>query len=343
MNRTLYLHIGAHRTATTSIQQFLRQNFFALQKMGYLNPFAAGRNVTLFNKIFAGEQDIDDLANDLNDRADAKKFPIHSFILSDEDICMREDLTPLARFSDHFNVKVLFSLRRQDLWLESWHQQNVKWQWNPALSHLTFPEFLERRQDFHWIHYDRLTQKLANLFGAENVTLRVFERQQMTGGPIGSFCQDINLSDTTGFTEPPHVNSSLAPLTSELMRSLPLDKIPANRRRIIEMACTALDPKLSEMAGNGSRLLMDLPTRQAILDDYSQGNKAVANEWFGRDTLFFDGLPATTEPVARQTLPTDSYALLEQVVGPLIHEIMNRFEPEAETNDGAQPQKSKAN
>lgn len=44
MTRTLHLHIGSHRTATTSIQSFLRHNLKALIEHGCLLPFRKPRH-----------------------------------------------------------------------------------------------------------------------------------------------------------------------------------------------------------------------------------------------------------------------------------------------------------
>lgn len=326
MKRRLFIHIGAHRTATTSIQTFLRENFEALQRAGYFNLYGAGRSVELFNRIFAGDLDVKELSAEIQKRADSKKSPIHSIVLSDEDVSMRRDLSVLQKFADDFDVKILFSMRRQDLWLESWHQQNVKWQWNSALAHLTFPQFLERREEFHWIHYDRITAHLADLFGSENLILRVFERGEMPDGPVVAFCTDLGLADLTTFSEPPHVNSSLAPISSEFMRAMPLDEIPPKYRTLIETAVIAMDQQLAQRRGKSSGFLMDSATRAAVLSAYEVGNATVARQYFGREQLFREPLPAPDAIVADQTLPTDSYELMRDFVAPMLRKLAHQYE-----------------
>lgn len=316
MTRILYLHVGAHRTATTSIQSFLRANFGALQERGIFNPFGAGRNVALVNRLFRGETDAHEIAADLSARADRKPTPIRAIVISDEDIVMRRDLSPLAGFRDHFDVRLIFALRRQDLWLESWHQQNVKWQWNPALAHLTFPEFLERRAEFHWIDYDATVRRLEELFGPEAVELIVFEPAEMPGGPVATFARAIGLDDLAGLAPPAHVNTSLSPIMSEFMRTLPLDEFEDPQRKLIERACARADAEMH--AVRPSALLMDAATRARVMAEYEPGNRRLAERRLGRDRLFGEPLPPAGAAIADQRLPADSYDTIARFVAPML-------------------------
>ncbi|MFC2970493.1 hypothetical protein ACFOES_20545, partial [Acidimangrovimonas pyrenivorans] len=162
--RKLILHIGAHRTATTATQKTLRKNFKALLRQGVFYPYGVDRHIRIANMLLSGAMPPAELAEDLGRRAEAWEKElgreVGTIILSDEDICMRRDLSILAPLRDHFDVEIIFALRRQDLWLESWYLQNVKGQWNKSLAHLTFDEFMDRSEEFHWIDYDRYARHL---------------------------------------------------------------------------------------------------------------------------------------------------------------------------------------
>ncbi|EYD70567.1 hypothetical protein [Limimaricola hongkongensis] len=316
--RTLYIHIGAHRTATTSVQKFLQANFVNLQRLGYFHPFNAGRHVALMNRIFSGEAQVADVAADITARADGKAHDLHSVILSDEDICMRPDLSVLAQFRAHFDVKIVFALRRQDLWLESWYLQNVKWQWNPSLAHLTFAEFLERREDFAWIHYDAYLRHVEELFGRDNVLVYAFDKAQMPDGPVAAFCDRIGLTARDTLAPAPHTNTSMSPAMSEFMRVLPLDEVPPVQRKFFERACAQVDETRTQKHGRQSNLLMDADTRARVLDLYAAGNAAVAARHFGRETLFLDPLPARDAPLAEMRLPAEGYAVMQDYVADFV-------------------------
>ena len=334
MRRTLHIHIGAHRTATTSTQAFLKQNFSPLQAKGYFNPLAAGRHFVFMNRLFSGAASADEIAQDIVTRADSKPHEIRHIVLSDEDVCMHRDLTPLAGFRAHFDVRIVFSMRRQDLWLESWHQQNVKWQWNPALAHLTFDAFLARRREFFWIDYDRVLRHLEALFGAEALSLIVFEKGQMPEGPVVAFCEAIGLTDRTGLKPAPHSNTSLTTRMSEFMRTLPLDEFPGPERRLWEQACRVVDTEMRAQAGRQSNLLMDSATRRAVVAEYAASNAAVARRFFDREALFLEPLPPEDAPLAVQTLPDDSYETIRTFVAPMLRAIVAQRLAEAEQAGG---------
>ncbi|RVV97621.1 hypothetical protein EKE94_13910 [Mesobaculum littorinae] len=325
MTRTLYLHIGTHRTATTSIQRFLLRNFDALIAEGCLLPFRKPRHFEMINAIFAGQRTIADAAARMNERADSKApVDITKLVVSDEDICMRKDLSLLGEFREHFDVKVIYSLRRQDLWLESWYFQNIKWQWNPALSHCTFDEFLARRDQFHWIHYDGYVRHLEEVFGAENVAINVFEKEQMPDGPVAAFCEAAGLQALLGNGTEPHVNSSMSAAMAEFARHLPMDEFPPAQRELLRRAMEGVDRNVFGHTGKQSERLMPPELRQAILSDYEAGNRALAQRRFGREALFEQPLPAADAPLAQLAIPQDSQGLIDQFVAPLLRQMVEK-------------------
>ncbi|EAR49451.1 hypothetical protein OG2516_18855 [Oceanicola granulosus HTCC2516] len=321
MPRTLYLHIGAHRTATTSSQTFLAANRDALAARGWLYPFGARRHDAQMTRLFAGETDTATLAAEIDAEADAAAGEIHSVILSDEDVSLHPDLAPLAGFRAHFDVRVVYALRRQDTWLESWFFQNIKWQWNPSLAHASFREFLRRREEFHWIDYDRHLGQLEALFGADNVLPLVFESGQMPEGPVAALCDRIGLP-RDGLSEPPHVNTSRSPAMAEFMRHLPLDEAPPRLRNALIRACETVDRETLGNTGRQSERVMGPLQRLRVTRRYAAGNRAVARRYFGRDALFFD------RPVYRRgvplALPRDPEVLMQTLVAPLLSELMAR-------------------
>lgn len=322
MKRTLILHIGAHRTATSALQDYLHSNFDKLQEKGFFYPFKVRRHLKLVNNLFSGVRTPAEVAQTLTKRADKQPHQIRTVILSDEDICMRRDLGVLAAFREWFDVKVVFTLRRQDSWLESWFFQNIKWQWNRKLSHCSFDEFMAMREDFHWIHYDRYLHHLETLFGQENIIVNVHERDQMKDGPIEAFCDSIGLTARSGFSAPGHINESYSPSMSEFMRCLPLDDADPGYRSMLTAACARIDRARHGGGKKQSERLMPPEQRAAVMADYASGNRAVARRYFNREDLFFDPLPTADAPLARMELPTDSYALMRDFVTPLMQAVI---------------------
>lgn len=322
---TLYLHIGTHRTATSSIQAFMLANWEALLARGIFHPMRIPRHFALFNAIFAGRRSVKDVAQDLLLRASKHPHEIRSIVLSDEDVCMRTDLSVLGEFREHFDVKIVFSLRRQDLWLESWYLQNIKWQWNRAFSHLTLDEFMAHAEDFHWAHYDRFLSHVESVFGKENVLPYVFEKGQMPNGPVAAFCEKIGLTDMEGLAPAPHVNSSHSPSIAEFVRLLPFDEAPDKFRARLEAAVKVVDQKLDHPPGDHSTLLLDWDRRMKVMAQHAEGNANVAQRYFGRDQLFLEPLPDADAPLAQMTLPTDSETLMRAYVAPMIRALIQQY------------------
>lgn len=349
---SLIFHIGAHRTATSAVQHYLHDNILALKRQGVLYPFGARRHVHLINQLFSGARSPQQVAADLLERLQAGPAAsdpapdqeadraaaraLHSVLLSDEDICTRQDISLLGEFKNKFSVKVVFTLRRQDLWLESWYLQNIKWQWNPQLSHCTLAEFLRLREGFHWIHYGRYVRHLEKVFGRENVILNLYEAGQMPpGGAVQMFCDSLGLRPGADFKRPARVNPSFSPEVSEFMRCLPLDAAPEKYRAMLTEACAEIDARRrkrqspdqtgqADQAGQGAPLLLPPDQRAAILDKYARGNRALARRYFDRDQLFLDPLPDPAAPLAQLALPQDSQELMAEFVAPLLQAMIAR-------------------
>lgn len=328
--RDLYIHIGAHRTATSSIQQFMGDNHKGLLERGFLYPFGVRRHFKLAQKMFAPDSNLDSISADLNNRADSKSQDVHSIVISDEDICTRKNIDTLSSLQDHFNVKIIYCLRRQDLWLESWYLQNIKWQWDKKLSHLTFDEFFETRKNYFWIDYNAYISKLERVFGQENIKLYVFERDQMPEGPITAFCKQIGLENPSELGGFPENNYSLSPITSEFMRCLPLDTADTQYRSLLETACNRMDVRLHQdlpKSGTHNNLLMTFEQRQMVAKVYKSGNAKIAKRYFGRDALFLDPLPDKNAELANSRLPQSSYELMQKMVGPFLEELIALSDP----------------
>lgn len=315
---TLYLHAGVHRTATSSTQHFLRDNAGVLLSKGYLYPFKSFRHEVQVKEIANRRGTSADLAAELMRQVNAAPAPVHSVIFSDEDISIVPDLGLFADLKQQFDVKVVMSLRRQDLWLESWYLQNVKWQWNPLLAHLRFDQFLERRAEFFWIDYAKQLARYEAIFGEGSVITSVFEPQAMPAGPIAAVLKMVGITDLTGFGPFLNINSSMSPLVSEFMRHLPLDGIDEQDRAIFERAFVAMDKKLQT---NGSKLLMPHEERMQILAEFAASNRETARRYLGRDVLFEEPVPGPDALLADRQLPPNSVRLMKTMVASMVREL----------------------
>ena len=311
--RRLYLHVGVHRTGTSSIQHALKSDFGQLLWRGVFHAYATARHKALFDDLFSGKQSARAIAQDITNRADAKPCHIHSVTLSDEDICMRRDLSPLAGLSEYFEVHPVLFVRRQDCWLESWYRQHVKWQWDKRYAHLRFEDFLARRQDFFWVDYERLARGLAHLFGKNSLIIIPFEEGRFAANSVSLFYDALGVGDLPDAVHETK-NQSFSMRMTEFMRGLPLAKLPIEQRHRIERACAKVDAGIKDR----SSFFANATQRGTILAEYSASNTRLAQSYFGRDSLFRSD---QTRPILAACVGQSgdtTEALIKDIIAPLI-------------------------
>lgn len=321
IRRRLYLHLGVHRTGSSAIQHVMAAQFGALLSQGVFHPYAVARHDHLFNDIFSGIRSADEVARDITARADAKPVPIDRITLSDEDIICRRDLTPLAPLADHFDLHAILFLRRQDLWLESWYRQNIKWQWDRDLAQADFDQFLAQRHRFFWIDYEKLVARLERIIAPEALHIVVLDPTASAQDSVAEFLQIVGAAVPHTPAEQTRVNAALSPQMTEFMRQFPLKDLAAPERRIIEAACAKVD-RYTPIA---QAAYLDPTQRAEIMAGYAGGNRRLAERFFGRAELFFnpasdpvqDGRP----PVSLRYLPKDRTDILQQLVWPVLQEL----------------------
>lgn len=194
--RRLFLHIGAHKTGTTALQQNLHQNRVLLGVCGvsyvssptaghlhpYLGPVANGRLLPdgfmvldpdgLVSRMQMADRDLV-VASSENFSFFFHKAPVEA---------LEQLLRPL--FDE---ITIVSYLRRQDRHAVSHHQEGAKPHrqaegdlWGHAPTALPEPS---PQQDLY-LDYDRRLGLWADVFGAENILLRVYDRGQLKAGDI---------------------------------------------------------------------------------------------------------------------------------------------------------------
>jgi len=173
MPKTIILHIGTHKTGTTSIQYSLMNNSNLLQKYSirYV-PLNRYRNI------------LEDLAQEQIDLGKFQKFacdPLSALLLSAERLSGKlatyndnlfQELINLKKISEHFdfNIKVLCYLRKQDSYLESAYMQQLKWGYEN-----TFSNFLKEKENFQdWLMF---YESLRSIFDENNLVVKPFEKE----------------------------------------------------------------------------------------------------------------------------------------------------------------------
>ena len=322
MKRKLYFHIGVHRTGTTTIQHLLHNNSEQLHAQGYRFAFGMEHHTKLGWKISRGQLSPEKFINDLI--ADADQTQCQSMVISGEDFCTIKNVKPLKPLSEHFDVRIICYLRRQDLWLESWYNQHIRWPWNKEFSVLSAEQFYARRHYFHWIDYEKTLERWSRAFGMERMILRVFEPQQMAISLENDFCQICGIKFTDLTLPNPHVNASIKPEALEFLRHLKLfNKQGANRYALVSGVTRAYQQAELDTVKH----IFSGQRRLAILKEFESSNMQVAQRYLVREDgkLFLEPLPINDPEAPALGLPQVS-ELCEKIVIPLVKELLQHIE-----------------
>ncbi|MGB0506128.1 MAG: hypothetical protein ACPGGK_08010, partial [Pikeienuella sp.] len=235
MNRKrLILHIGMHKTGSTTIQRFFARNRWLLRRLGICYPESRGidgRLLPKHNAIFSaishqadkGEVHpqlgpVADLVMDAADqinRSPGRVGVISAEGFSGERPVFARALAPLA---SEFDVSVVILLRRRDLWVESFYKQMVLNQ--DVREARPFAEFLSAPSTVRHMNYLRILSWWSDAFGPEAINVGVFEPDRSTETLVRQFLKlaDLPLQLSLLPYATGHTNPSLSAEAASLIR-----------------------------------------------------------------------------------------------------------------------------
>jgi len=339
VKKELILHIGLHKTGTSAIQQFLRDNSKNLEEQGILYPqgiVPAGDHNPLawclvHERYFPRRKEFYVENASMNHWRKLHEVVSQSsatrIILSGEDFSLIDDPGQLAALCEPYDTRVIVYLRRQDQYLQSVYNQMVKsYEWSLTEP---FEEFLLHHHLGDVMHYDRLLHRWANAFSRERIKVGVYDKSRLAHGLIADFAarSGVLLTENTCMPDTP-VNQSLPHHFLEIKRILNRIDFSRTQHEALLQALFAV----SRAQGWNNRVhtehqLMSGSRRKAFLAAFEEGNRKVAREYLNEDSSLFPAPvyePSFNEavtPKSPDALP-DSETLLEQVVGPLLRQLM---------------------
>lgn len=314
--RTIYLHVGLPKTATSAIQQFLTDNSRQLSDKGYCYrhmPFKyLDKSSPKRNAHFLVEELYDE--NGKPDSA-AKKARIEdglkiieqwfteydNIILTDESFwnLLRgknwEDFARLLKFCEEHNavLKMIVYLRRQDDYMLSWWRQRVRM--GGRLGKLPdWEDFIQAPPAVLILDFAKHLREIEEYMPKENIIARIYDKNGFVGKNhtiFSDFLDAIGLEFTDDFEiEKPIVNSSMTDDYAEIKRIL--NRLQSNEysRAYNEVSkffektaieCSALsdyDEKYSLLTEENSAYIMG---------KYAESNKEICERYFpDKEDLF---------------------------------------------------------
>ena len=257
---TCYLHVGLWKTGTTSIQNALHINREILEDQGFLYPspekiykgFSSDAHhvIGIWSRDFSGKGEqaafgITTISKyidfqekfklNFDNYIDLHSSEQHQLILSSENMegLTVNELSKLKSFVSQYsnNAKIIVYLRRPDLWSISGYIQAVKRGNLKKGSHVLSP-----------YSYRNIITKFIEIFGKENIIVRIFDPKRMEGGDsVQDFCHTLKI-DNTNFIFPTRMDEAISPLSlaylAEISEHLPRfendNLVNRERNRIME-------------------------------------------------------------------------------------------------------------
>lgn len=294
----LHIHFGIHRTGTTSIHSTLVNNLERFKDQGVLYPEldVNHRHVRTAWQLISKKIDGKVLVDKIKEEAtpDTKKI-----ILSSEDFCQLKDPFWLKVLSSNFELTASVYLRRQDLWLESWYNQHIKWPWDKRFSSSTPEFFLSKKNEFYWLDYQWLLSQIEFFIPREKIYVQVMEKSSVKDTTI-DFCSAAGI-DYSNFDIKKPKNESLSKCQLDVLRLIDLKPLLPRQRSKILKALRSLDI----IECDGSKTVFNAQQRKNILEDFARSNYAVAQNYFSRSDLFqekvlYPDVNVLSEEVVRQ-------------------------------------------
>ncbi len=293
MAKRLYIHIGAHKTGTTALQNSLAINRIALQSAGILYPGKSENHYQIAQELKVMERpslyqdtNLHDVFTEINGNSNS----FEKFVLSSEGFWELPSLPRVKMLHDalefyelNFEVRIVLYCRRQDTWLESAYQQQVK-QAN-VRSVQSFKKFIESKRFFSLIDYYRIIKLWAEVFGHENIIVRIYDSKRFTDDLFNDFYGLLELPGSADFIKPSPASSNIG-LKVETVEFLRLINLLKVENEDYEKIFKILSDYELKTAGNYKFLNAELA--EEILEHFKDSNKKLAEEYLDvKETSLF--------------------------------------------------------
>lgn len=290
--KIIYLHIGPHKTGTTTIQHSLMANRNLLFQHGVslLKTGAIKKHLAKQHRIQRElKKDKSDLWEKLVielEQADAEKN-----IISSEELCRcnLEEIQRIKKYLSDYEVFVIFYCRRQDQRLQSLWAQSAKFP-NRRNEKRSFYEWLEENkyQAVASDYFD-LYKTWGSIFGEDHILVRIFEKDQFHGNLFQDFLTACDVENPESYLESQDQNQT--PSIKEIILLQAYMELLGDRLSEGSLKKVFRFVKEFVRQNDGNHQKWNLVTREIyekIMSHYYESNQKLAREYFHREDLFIE-------------------------------------------------------
>lgn len=307
--KTLFLHIGTPKTATTSLQHFFKDNHEILEKNNFCYPIFPYKykntNIARNGHFLIGKKYDNEGTRNIPEEERILREGIATIqalfqeydnvLLSDEGLWTvtysgQDDIWDMLQNEAEetgFSIKVIVYLRRQDEFVSSWWNQKVK-MGKRRYSTTSWNEFIQNVNDILELNYYRNLERISNRIGKENVIVRRFGKRYFKNKSIyEDFFDALGLEFTEEYRiKEEERNKGLNGSAIEIKRILndmPNLESKDNvllRKMVMDVASARPENR------NGS--LFSEEEAIAFLEQYLDDNRKIMREYLGKEEDLFD-------------------------------------------------------
>ena len=306
--KTLYIHIGTPKTATTSLQHFCDENEKILEEQGYCYPIfphkfkgvSITRNGSFLGWVSSGKKDKRNKLEEEKYFRQGMDMVLENFRKFDN-VILSEEATWSAAFrrgkpyiweqirqeaEEHgYGVKIIVYLRRQDSLADSWWKQKVK-VGRRIYSTSSWEEFVSDPSQLEFDYYGAI-KKIEAVLGKENIIIRRFGKQYFKNGSIyEDFMEALGVRYDSRFViSEGKRNNSLFGNSHEIKRILNMLNMNKHDRLFFKRIVREISDNHTDLKGE---TMFSAEEARQFMEKYREGNRKLMQEYFGKDEDLFD-------------------------------------------------------
>ncbi len=275
--KKIVFHIGANKTGTTAIQNFLSKNDdLLLREHSLLYPkngrvwgahFPVAWELGLGTAPISLSERYKTIWNDLKN--EIYNSDAETIVISSENFILLKDEKKLDKiintFPD-FTFEIILFVRRQDLWLESLYLQRIKM----GVFNKNFDEFLDKPEQE--LDFNKILKVWSTLTNIDSIKVVNFDEARASGGAVRCFNRVLGLDISF---EEEYLNDSIDKHFAEFMRSRKdIFSDPKRRNKLL-----GIYKDIKNNYDDHSKVLLNKEKRLKIINSYRDANISLYNNY----------------------------------------------------------------